>query len=160
MRTRLLLVSLFICLTPCLVFANGKKISKIVLDAGHGGKDAGAPGQYSHEKEVTLAVTLRLGKILNDSMKDVQVVYTRTSDVYPSLIERHQIANQSNGDLFISIHVNATAGTVRRVHTGYKTVKKGKKRVKVAVYKTIRNKTTEASGTETYVLGLHRNSEK
>ena len=160
MRTRLLLLSLFICLTPCLVFANGKKISKIVLDAGHGGKDAGAPGQYSHEKEVTLAVTLRLGKILNDSMKDVQVVYTRTSDVYPSLIERHQIANQSNGDLFISIHVNATAGTVRRVHTGYKTVKKGKKRVKVAVYKTIRNKTTEASGTETYVLGLHRNSQK
>src|SRR5690606_4735873 len=144
-------LSLF--LLPQFLFANGKKITTIVLDAGHGGADVGAPGQYSYEKEITLAVALRVGKMINDSLKDVKVVYTRTSDVYPALKERHEIANQSKGDLFISIHVNATAGTTTRVKSGYKTVKKGKKRVKVPVYKTIRNKQTSASGTETYVLG-------
>jgi N-acetylmuramoyl-L-alanine amidase len=157
---RVLLFVFLLAATPGISAANGKKISKIVLDAGHGGQDVGAQGQYSSEKNLTLAVVLRLGKILNDSMKDVQVIYTRTSDVYPSLVERHEVANRAKGDVFISVHVNATAGKVTRVRTGNKTVKKGKKRVQVPVYKTIRQKETTASGTETYVLGLHRNSEK
>lgn len=160
MRLKLLLFVFTILLAPQLIFAAGKKITTVVLDAGHGGHDGGAKGQFSYEKDLTLAITLRVGKMIKDSLKDVNVVYTRTSDIYPTLSERHEIANRANGDVFISIHINATAGTVTRVQQGYKTVKKGKKKVQVPVYKTIRNRTTKASGTETFVLGLHRNSEK
>ena len=153
----------FVCLTislPIFADAGGKKITKIVLDAGHGGKDVGAVGQYSTEKDLTLAVVLRLGKIISDSMKDVQVVYPRTTDVYPTLVERHEVANKAQGDVFISVHVNATAGTTKRVISGYKKVKRNGKTVKQPIYKTIRQKETSATGTETYVLGLHRNSQK
>lgn len=140
--------------------ANAKKISKIVIDAGHGGSDIGARGKFSYEKDLTLAVSLRLGKMIKDSMKDVQVIYTRTTDVYPSINERPIIANRAKGDLFISIHVNSTADKVTRVPAGYKYVKKGKKKVKQRVYKVIRSHETQASGTETFVLGLSRNKEK
>lgn len=160
MRTKSLLLFLLTLATPALVFAKGKKITKIVIDAGHGGQDGGARGQFSNEKDLTLAVSLRLGKIMNDSMKDIQVIYTRTSDIYPTLVDRHEMANRSNADLFISIHVNSTAGTKETIHTGYRTVKKGRKRVKVPVYKTIHHRQTSTTGTETYVLGLHRNSQK
>jgi len=159
MRIKLLFF-VFLLFSAQLALANGKKVSKIVLDAGHGGHDGGAQGQISNEKSLTLGITLRLGKIIRDSMKDVQVIYTRTSDVYPTLSERHEIANKANGDLFISLHINSTAGTVTRVRQGYRTVKRGKKKVKVPAYKTIRNRYTSASGTETFVLGLHRNNEK
>lgn len=152
---------IFLLLTlPSIVSANGKKITKIVLDAGHGGRDVGARGQYSHEADLTLAVSLRLGKMINDSMKGVQILYTRTTDIYPTLPERHEIANRANADLFISVHVNATAGTTTRVQTGTRTVKKGKKRIKQPVYRTTHNRQTSTNGTETYVLGLHRNSQK
>jgi N-acetylmuramoyl-L-alanine amidase len=160
MRTRLLLFILLFSASPLLVLATGKKITKIVLDAGHGGRDGGAKGQFSFEKDIALAVTLRVGKLINDSLKDMQVVYTRTSDIYPTLPERHAIANESKGDLFVSVHVNSSAGRYERVLTGYKSVKKGKKRVKTPVYKTIHHRQTTANGTETYVLGLHRNSQK
>ncbi|RYD58685.1 MAG: N-acetylmuramoyl-L-alanine amidase [Sphingobacteriales bacterium] len=155
------ILSLFLLFAiPSVASANGKKISKIVLDAGHGGRDIGARGQYSTEASLTLAVSLRLGKMINDSMKGVQVLYTRTTDVYPTLPERHEIANRANADLFVSVHVNATAGTTTRVQTGTRTVKKGKKKVKQPVYRTIHNRQTQTNGTETYVLGLHRNSQK
>lgn len=160
MLFRLIMLTLLLGAAPAFCIANGKKVSKIVLDAGHGGHDVGAQGQYSSEKNLTLAIVLRLGKILKDSMKDVQVIYTRTSDVYPTLVERHEIANRAQADLFISVHVNATAGKVTRVITGYKTVKKGGKTIKQPIYRTVRKKETTANGTETYVLGLHRNSEK
>lgn len=160
MRIKLLFFVLILFVAHSVVFAEGKKVSKIVLDAGHGGHDVGAKGQFSYEKNLTLAVTLRLGKIMHDSLKDVQVLYTRTSDIYPTLPERHEIANRANADLFISIHVNSTAGTVTRKLQGYKTVKRGKKRVKVPIYKTVRSHVTQASGTETYVLGLHRTNQK
>jgi N-acetylmuramoyl-L-alanine amidase len=131
-----------------------------VLDAGHGGKDVGARGKFSQEKDLTLAIAKRVGKMLNDSMKDVQVLYTRTTDVYPELAERHEIANKANADLFISIHINATAARKERVLVGHKTVKKGKKKVKVPVYKVTSHKETKANGTETFVLGLKRNYQK
>src|ERR1044071_896118 len=89
-------------------FAAAKKVTKVVLDAGHGGKDNGARGEYSNEKDLTLAIVLKLGKLINDSMKDVQPFYTRVSDVYPSLQERHEIANQAAADLLISVHINST----------------------------------------------------
>jgi N-acetylmuramoyl-L-alanine amidase len=149
-----------ICLSPLILFAGNKKISKIVIDAGHGGHDIGARGQYSEEKNLTLAVALKLGRIVKDSLEDVKVIFTRTSDDYPSLVERHEIANKSNADLFVSVHVNSTPFTYTRVLKGHKTVKKGKKRVKQPIYQSIRHHTTTRSGVETYVLGLHRNSQK
>lgn len=160
MRIKLAFVLLLFVTLPSFLFANGKKITKIVLDAGHGGHDVGARGKFSYEKDLTLAVTLRLGKILRDSMKDLQVVYTRTSDVYPTLVERHEIANRSNAELFISIHVNSTAGRTERYVVGHKTVKRGKKRIKVPIYKTVHHSETSTTGTESYVLGLHRSAQK
>ncbi len=152
----LLLIASF----PCILSAKGKKISKIVIDAGHGGKDIGAQGAFSKEKDITLAVTLKLGKILSDSMKNVQVIYTRTTDDYPSLVDRHEIANKANADLFLAIHVNSTPFTYTRVQEGYKTVKRHHKTIKEPVYRSIRHHETKRSGVETYVLGLHRNSQK
>lgn len=160
MQSKIFLFIFLLLAAPHITFAKGKKITKVVLDAGHGGRDGGAQGTFSNEKTLTLAVTLRLGKILNDSMKDVQVIYTRTSDVYPSLIERHEISNRSAADIFISIHVNSTAGRTERVKTGTRLVRRGKKKVSVPVYKTIHHRETSTSGTETYVLGLHRNSQQ
>lgn len=160
MLKRILLYLPLFFLAPTFLFAAKKRITKIVVDAGHGGHDVGARGQYSMEKDLTLAVSLRVGKMIQDSLQGVEVLYTRTTDIYPKLYERHAIANEAKADLFISIHVNSTAGTFTRVQTGTRTVKKGKKRTKVPVYKTIHNRTGRAVGTETYVLGLHRNSQK
>lgn len=137
-----------------------RRVNKIVLDAGHGGEDGGARGVFSSEKDLTLAIVLKLGKLLNDSLKGTQVIYTRTSDIYPSLKERHAIANKANADLFISVHINSTAGRTERIQTGTKTVKRGKKKIAVPVYKTIRHRETEAAGTMTLVLGNIRNNQK
>ncbi|MDR3680103.1 MAG: N-acetylmuramoyl-L-alanine amidase [Flavipsychrobacter sp.] len=160
MHYRSIALALVMILFSSAISANGKKITKIVLDAGHGGKDIGARGQFSQEKDITLAVVLKLGKIMADSMRDVQVIYTRTDDSYPTLVDRHEIANKSNADLFIAVHVNSTAYTYTRVQEGTRTVKKGHKRVRVPVYKSIRHHETAANGVETYVLGLKRNSQK
>jgi N-acetylmuramoyl-L-alanine amidase len=141
-------------------FALGRKVTKIVIDAGHGGKDPGARGAFTTEKELTLAIAMRVGKMIQDSMRDVQVVYTRTTDIFPSLSERHEIANKSNADLFISIHINATAGRTERIQSGTKTVGKGRKKRTIPVYRTVNHRETSTSGTETYVLGLHRNDQK
>ncbi len=85
------------------------KFDVIVLDAGHGGKDAGAIGVNGvKEKDVNLGVTLALGKLIEKNMKDVKVVYTRKSDNFVELYRRGQIANEQNGKLFISIHCNST----------------------------------------------------
>jgi len=160
MHTRRLLFFVILCFLPALSFANGKKVAKIVIDAGHGGHDGGAHGQYSQEKNLTLAIALRVGRIMADSMKDVQVIFTRTSDIYPTLVERHEIANRAKADLFISIHINSTADRIERVPAGTRTVGKGKRKKHITVYKTIRHHETATRGTETYVLGLHRNSQK
>jgi len=133
---------------------------KVVLDAGHGGKDAGARGKYSYEKELTLAIVLRVGRLLNDSMKNVSVIYTRTTDIYPTLQQRHAIANQAGADLFVSVHINATAGRTEKVLTGHTYVGKGKRRRKVPTYKTIVHRETSTSGVMTLVLGNIRNNQK
>ncbi len=83
-------------------------IKTIVIDAGHGGKDPGCNGAGTvFEKDVTLSVALKLGKLIEDSLKDVKVVYTRKTDEFIELWERPSIANKNNADLFISIHCNA-----------------------------------------------------
>jgi N-acetylmuramoyl-L-alanine amidase len=81
----------------------------IVIDAGHGGKDAGAIGVNGvKEKDVNLSIALKLGKLIEENMKDVKVVYTRSTDKFIDLYKRGKIANENNGKLFISIHCNST----------------------------------------------------
>ncbi len=85
------------------------KFDVIVLDAGHGGKDAGAIGINGvKEKDVNLGITLALGRLIAKEMKDVKVVYTRKTDTFVELYRRGQIANENDGKLFISIHCNST----------------------------------------------------
>jgi len=82
-------------------------IQKIVIDAGHGGRDSGALGKKSQEKDITLKMALKLGKYIEENIKDVEIIYTRKTDVYLGLKERTKIANDNEADLIISIHVNS-----------------------------------------------------
>lgn len=93
---------------PQHALASKKKLKKVILDAGHGGRDPGCHGVYSYEKDITLAVAKKVGKMIQDSLNDVKVAYTREYDWYPELKERTNFANNQKGDLFISIHVNST----------------------------------------------------
>ena len=80
----------------------------IVIDAGHGGKDAGAIGVNGvKEKDINLSIALKLGKLIEQNMRDVKVVYTRKTDKFVDLYKRGKIANENNGKLFISIHCNS-----------------------------------------------------
>jgi N-acetylmuramoyl-L-alanine amidase len=83
------------------------KISKVVIDAGHGGSMPGAVGKLSKEKDINLKVALRIGKLISDNFDDVTVVYTRKNDQDVELYKRAEIANKSKADLFISIHCNS-----------------------------------------------------
>lgn len=98
----------------------------LVIDAGHGGHDFGAPGAISNEKDINLRVALAFGKYVESNCPDVKVIYTRKTDVFVPLKERANIANRNKADLFISVHTNALEG--------------GK----------------IARGFETYTLGMHR----
>ncbi len=108
-RLFIIFVLLWLLALPGTVAAQrtSHSISKVVLDAGHGGKDPGALGKRSKEKDITLAIALKTGKLIQENIKDVEVIYTRTSDVFIELFRRAQIANTAKADLFISIHCNA-----------------------------------------------------
>lgn len=82
------------------------KLNSVVIDAGHGGRDPGAHGDKINEKDVVLNVALKLGSYINEYLPDVDVVYTRKTDVFVPLKQRAEIANKANADLFISIHAN------------------------------------------------------
>jgi N-acetylmuramoyl-L-alanine amidase len=112
------------------------KIFKIVIDAGHGGTDTGTPGTGRYkttEKDIALDVSLLLGKMINENIENTKVVYTRDKDIFPTLNSRAVITNKADADLFISIHCNAQP---------LKNRKKG----------------GAAIGSETFVLGLHKNA--
>ena len=83
------------------------KVKKVVIDPGHGGAKPGAMGARSQEKQITLAIAKKFGKLIEDNYSDVKVIYTRTTDVDISLAERARIANRAKADLFISIHANS-----------------------------------------------------
>ena len=109
-RTYLLL--LCTCLATSLFATGGgeKKRFTLVIDAGHGGHDAGACGKYGKEKNINLNVALAFGKLVESNCPDVKVVYTRKKDVFIPLQRRADIANSNKADLFISIHTNALPG--------------------------------------------------
>ena len=143
------------------------RVKKIVIDAGHGGHDVGAEGRYSKEKDVSLDVALKLSKLVQSQMPNVDVVLTRATDIYQSPPTKANIANYNKGDLFISIHCNS-AGPIKHTElSGYKTEvyytgkgrKKKKHTRKIPQYK---NWTTPnpAKGTETYIWGAHKNALK
>ncbi|MBQ7683059.1 MAG: N-acetylmuramoyl-L-alanine amidase [Bacteroidaceae bacterium] len=113
-------------LIATLIISLSMQAFTLVIDAGHGGKDPGAAGRKSKEKNINLAVALELGRLVAKNCPDVKVVYTRKTDVFVELDERARIANKAKADLFISIHVNSTAARVG------------------------------PQGTETYTLGMHR----
>ena len=122
----LLLAFLF----PMVLLAQrGEKITTVVIDAGHGGKDTGAIGAISKEKDLNLTVALLTGDYIKKNLPDVKVIYTRERDVFVSLNERAAIANRNNADVFISIHCNSAG-----------------------------SKGSSAVGAETFVLGEHKNA--
>src|SRR5436190_13028993 len=96
-------------------------IKTIIVDAGHGGEDGGAKGGYSYEKDLTLQIALKLQKSLQDAMPDVNVVMTRTTDVFDNPRVKANKANAANGDLFISVHCDAADPIRHSEVTGSKT---------------------------------------
>lgn len=117
------------CLLPLFGHQTNNKGFTVVIDPGHGGKDPGAIGKKGREKDINLKVALKLGRLIQENYSDVDVRYTRSTDVFIPLDRRAEIANHAKADLFISIHTNSV----------------GKNR-------TVR-------GTETYTLGLHRTND-
>ncbi|KQC01074.1 N-acetylmuramoyl-L-alanine amidase [Pedobacter sp. Hv1] len=153
---------IFICAALCLfadnqLLAQEYKIKTIVIDAGHGGKDGSTRGLYSTEKDVALKTALRLGKLIQDNVKDVKVIFTRSDDTFIPLYERIKMANNAKADIFISIHCNDMPVKATRYISGYTKNKKGKK---VPVYKTRYAKSTSTRGVETFVSGFGRVDEQ
>ncbi len=108
MKSHLLKHSLLLFLLLCsLTAAAANRNFTLVIDAGHGGHDAGAVGSFSKEKDINLRVALAFGKLVEQNCDDVRVVYTRKTDVFIPLQRRADIANNQKADLFVSIHTNA-----------------------------------------------------
>lgn len=110
LRVLVVAISFVFLLNPLHAQSAAKKNFVVVLDAGHGGKDPGCDpncNRYGfYEKKIALSITLKIGKLL-EQYNDIEVVYTRTSDVYVDLLKRANIANKSDADLFISIHCDS-----------------------------------------------------
>ncbi len=148
-------------------------IKTIVIDPGHGGVDVGAGGRYSREAMVSLEIALKVREVLKKEMPDVNILMTRDKDILPGNLSnkndalrwRANFANENNADLFISIHLNSTAGNQKygRRQIGTKQEKyyvksgKGKSAKKIAKYRTVpvyeryRIQPT-INGTQTYIL--------
>jgi len=144
-----------------------KTIKRIIIDPGHGGTDPGSNGKYSTEAAVSLAISLKLEEYINESIPDVEVVLTRRTDIYNSVVEKANIANAAKGDLFICIHTNSADPRREREIIGYtnKTYtvkKKGVKRKvtrRVPLYKTTYTPST-ARGTETFIYNVGKSEQK
>lgn len=111
-------------------------VTKVVIDAGHGGHDSGCLGKKSKEKDIALGIALKLGQLISDKYPDVKVIYTRKTDEFIELHERASIANNARADLFICIHCNSAC---------YYDKKKKKELCN-----------EETNGVETWVMGLHK----
>lgn len=102
-------ICLWLLISPLCISNLWGKDFVVVIDAGHGGHDPGAIGKISKEKNINLNVALKLGNLIKKNCNDVNVVYTRSKDVFIPLDRRAEIANNAKADLFISIHTNALA---------------------------------------------------
>lgn len=107
-------------------------IKRVVIDAGHGGHDSGCLGASSKEKDVALAISLGLGKHIEQTFKDVKVIYTRDKDVFVDLHKRAKIANDNNADLFICIHCNSGQSKAMGAETYVMGLHKTKENLEVA----------------------------
>ena len=176
---------LFICLAYIGFFTNEcaaqtKKLRTIVVDAGHGGSDGGAIGQYenslrSMEKNVTLAISKKLVEELKKKLPDVKVVPTRTTDVFDNPRAKANIANDAKGDLFICVHADSGPLKTGRRQIGTKTVTKykitytgkGRKKKKKStpydveepIYEHFKIPLT-ISGTSVYIFAADKTSDK
>jgi N-acetylmuramoyl-L-alanine amidase len=172
MSRRIISVLIFVAVLPfAFAFKNDtlkkKGVQTIIIDPGHGGKDQGAKGTFTTEAKICLSVGLKLGKAIEERFPGVKVLYTRTTDVLPgnkpdknqALRYRAEFANQSGGDLFIAVHVNAAPKIKHKVESGYKWVGKGKKKKKVKAYKYYYTP-NPSHGTETFIWAADRTDDK
>lgn len=183
-KNKVLALSFFAAL-HLLIFSSAfaqvpKKIKTIIVDAGHGGTDVGASGQYensmrSKEKDVTLAISLKLVAELRKQFPEINIVPTRTTDIYHSVTEKAKIANDNKGDLFLCIH--ADSGPLKtgkrqmgtREETRYKITYtgKGKRKKKIStpysvtvpVYEYFKMPLTR-KGTSVWILAPHKAASK
>ncbi|MEP6712090.1 MAG: N-acetylmuramoyl-L-alanine amidase [Ferruginibacter sp.] len=157
-----------------------KKLRTIVVDAGHGGTDAGATGQYenslrSKEKDITLAISKKLVAELKKQLPELNIVPTRTTDITQNVKDKARIANDAKGDLFLCIHADAVNLKTGRRQIGSKTVTryritykgKGKRKKKIStpyqvtepVYEYFKIP-TERQGTSVWIFAAHKTSDK
>ena len=108
MAKKFSLLMVLLCVGWSLMAATPKRFT-LVIDAGHGGHDTGARGEFSQEKDINLSVALLFGQFVETNCPDVKVIYTRKDDRFIALNERANIANRNKADLFISVHTNAVA---------------------------------------------------
>ncbi len=171
---------LFFLLASFFSSAQNKSIKTIIVDAGHGGKDYGAEGRYegglgSAEKNVTLAISLKLVAELKKALPDVKIIPTRTTDIYQSPPEKANIANDNKGDLFLCIHADAAnlktgrrqIGTRQETHYKVTYSGKGKKRKKISTPHTVTVPVYEyykigsqRKGTSVWIFAAHKTSAK
>ena len=174
-------ISCFFTLTTNHTFSQApKKLKTIIVDAGHGGHDGGATGQYenslrSKEKDVTLAISKKLVAELKKQLPELNIVPTRTTDVYQNPNEKARIANENKGDLFLCIHADSGPLKTGRRQVGTRTVTKykvtytgkGKNRKKKStpyqvtepVYEHYKIPLT-INGTSVYIFAAHKTSAK
>jgi N-acetylmuramoyl-L-alanine amidase len=133
---------------------NISSIKTIVIDAGHGGKDPGTNGTNFKEKDISLAVALKLEELFKKYLPEVKIIMTRRTDEFVELEERAQIANRAKADLFISIHCNASGKPlmIKDPKTGKMRPKKIKNSRGKLVNVEVPN--PEPFGSETYVMGI------
>lgn len=178
-------VGFFIAASLLLINTNAysqvpKKIKTIIIDPGHGGEDHGAHGEYegtlgSQEKNITLAISMKLVAELKKQMPGVNIIPTRTTDVYNSVKEKAKFANDNHGDLFVCIHADAVNLKTGSRIIGYRTetyhttkyTGKGKHKKKVVTahtrevpIKQYYKIPTTRKGTSTLILAAHKTDAK
>ena len=130
----LLVVMLTFSVSGLQGFSAPGKTWVIVIDAGHGGKDPGAMGSTSREKDITLAIALKTGEYLEKNLENVKILYTRKSDVFVDIRDRAEFANKNKADLFISVHANwAGAKNIRGTETWIMGLAKDEQNLEVAM---------------------------